>query len=106
MTKRQYEYPSTANMTPVQMLDAYDRFMRGAEITAQDHVTSRAVAHASAFAAGAHIIAGESDQGTHALCRSFLLGLIDPLHPDLDYLRRDPASGSVERAKREVQANG
>ena len=35
-----------------------------------------------------------------AMARAFLLALIDPLDPALDYLRSDPAAGEAARAKR------
>ena len=89
---------STAAMNPQQLLDALD------QIGETD--ASNSVLIAGSFAAQAFEAAVESavtrDSAPMVLALSFLLALIDPLHPDLDYLRAVPASGAIERAKREV----
>ena len=52
------------------------------------------------------IFASEADRAAGynaapiALLRAFLQALIDPLHPDLDYLRADPAAGAKAREGR------
>ena len=104
MTEQNHTNPAAANLSPAQMLEAYDRFMSGAEISDQEHQISRAVSRAASFAAAAYDGGMDSDQGAHALARSFLRALTDPLHPDLDYLRIDPASGEVARVKRAAAA--
>lgn len=97
---------STAIMTPQQLLDAVENF----GITPDSASPANSVLLAGAFAAqafekmAAHAIT--RDSAPMELARTFLLALIDPLHPDLDYLRADPASGAVERAKREDAAHG
>ena len=92
----------TANLAPAQMLTAYDLFCRGDDIENIDIKITKAVILAGCFAADAYEKAVDANQGTHAVCRAFLQALIDPLHADLDYLRRDPASGAIERAAREA----
>jgi len=97
----------TATMTPQQLLETYDKFMAAEPITDAEKQVSDAVAVAACFGVSAYEAGMNAHHGTHAMLRSFLLALIDPLHPDLDYLRADPASGAVERAKREeVAAHG
>lgn len=96
----------TATMTPQQLLEVYDKFMAAEPITDAEKEISDAVAVASCFGASAYEAGMDAHQGANALLRSLLLALIDPLHPDLDYLRADPASGAVERAKREEVTNG
>lgn len=97
---------STATMTPQQLLDCCEKFMSGERIAPEDQELHRAIFMAGAYGAQAFEVAAvhgmTRDSAPYALLRSFLLALIDPLHPDLDYLRADPASGAVERAKREV----
>lgn len=92
-------------MTPAQMLAAYDDFMSGKSIRGDAERVAKAVSQAAAYASTAYDMGMGGGQDGHALARSFLLALIDPLHADLDYLRADPASGAVERAKRE-KVNG
>ena len=93
---------ATREMTPAQLLAAYDRFWQCGELEATDHKITKAIGLAGCFAVDAYEKAVDANQGAHAICRVFLQALIDPLHADLDYLRRDPASGAVERAAREA----
>ena len=51
---------------------------------------------AAVFAAQAARLA-DDDAAPLALLRALLTALIDTLHPDLDYLRADPASGAAAR---------
>ena len=88
-------------MTPAQMLAAYDDFMSGKHISGDTERVAKAVSRAAAYASTAYDMGMGGGQDGHALARSFLIALIDPLHADLDYLRADPASGAVERSKRE-----
>lgn len=81
-------------MTPQEMLDAYDKFMSGGEETEE----ARTVVVAALMAAAAYERALGSKAGVDAMARAFLLASIDPLHPELDYLRADPASGEVARS--------
>lgn len=97
---------STATMTAEQLFDCCEKFMSGENIAPEDQGVHRAIFLAGAYGAQAFEVAAAQgmtrDSAPYALLRSFLLALIDPLHPDLDYLRADPASGAVERAKREA----
>lgn len=82
-------------------LKALDGFMSGAEVTAEQKDLESKVTIAGSFAAAAydhHLPKGGGEY--HALTRAFLLALIDPLHPDLDYLRSDPMAGKVLRDER------
>ena len=97
---------STATMTLKQLLEIYDKFMAAEPITDAEKEISDAVAVASCFGAAAYEAGMDAHQGAHAMLRSVLLALIDPLHPDLDYLRTNPALGPEERAKREEVAHG
>lgn len=97
---------STATMTPQQLLEVYDNFMAAEPITDAEKEIVDVVVVASSFGAEAYKAGMDAHQGAHAMLRSVLLALIDPLHPDLDYLRTDPASGAVERAKQEEVTNG
>jgi len=78
------------------LLESYDLFMAGGEMDPKDTERFRAVCAAISFGAAAYE-AGIGHQAGHAMGRSFLLALIDPSHPDLDYLRASPESGEVAR---------
>lgn len=82
---------------PSELLDAYDAFMRGGFIAQGGEAMARAVALASSFAAAAYEDASPASHAQHALARSFLLALVNPAHPDLDYLRGDPSTGKTVR---------
>lgn len=82
---------------PSELLAAYDAFLSGAPITAGGEALARAVSLAACFAAAAYDNATPMGHANHALARSFLLALINPAHPDLDYLRADPATGAAAR---------
>ncbi|AUQ62150.1 hypothetical protein [Phaeobacter inhibens] len=57
----------------------------------------KAASLAGCFAAAAYEAAPSGGADVHALTRSFLLALIDPTDPALDYLRADPAAGAAAR---------
>lgn len=78
------------------LLNIYDLFMSGGDLCAADMERFNSVCAAINFGAAAYS-AGAGHQAAHAMGRSFLLALIDPLHPDLDYLRADPKCGEVAR---------
>lgn len=78
------------------LLEAYDAFMSGNDMDAEATEKFKAVCAAISFGAAAYE-RGHGEQAGHAMGRSFLLALIDPSHPDLDYLRADPAAGEVAR---------
>jgi len=88
------DYKETAK----EMLAAVDTFMSGAELTEKQRELEKAATTAGAFAAAAFDAYAPRGGGEyHALTRSFLLALVDPSHPDLDYLRADPAAGAAAR---------
>lgn len=89
-------------MLPQQLLTAMDKSISGQPMTRDQRAAARRVWAASTFAATAFERSIDASAGAHTLARTFVLALIDPLHPDLDYLRADPASGAAERAKREA----
>lgn len=78
------------------LLESYDAFMAGVEMDQKDTERFKAVCAGISFGAAAYE-AGHGHQAAHAMGRSFLLAIIDPTHPDLDYLRADPKSGEVAR---------
>ena len=80
-----------------ELLAVYDGFMQGAKLTETQHEMQKAISAAGCFAAAAFEQAPSGGSDLHALTRSFLLALIDPTHPELDYLRADPAAGAVAR---------
>lgn len=78
------------------LLESYDAFMAGREMDPKDTERFKAVCAAISFGAAAYN-AGFGDQAGHAMGRAFLMAIIDPTSPDLDYLRADPKSGEVAR---------
>lgn len=90
-----------AFMTPAQMLDVRDRQLSAEPISDVQRLAADQIALAGSFAAEAFERYPLCDGGAvAALTRSFLLALIDPLHPDLDYLRRRPDLSDQARAAR------
>lgn len=79
-------------------LASLDSFMSGAPINPESKAQSDALARAASFASEAYRQGYDHDQATHAMLRAFLTALVDPLHPDLDYLRADPAAGTIRAA--------
>lgn len=88
------------DLTPREMLDAYDACMSGSAATDEQYAIAATLVTAACFSAQAFAMRDDFDMGASAMVRAFLLALIDPLHPDLDYLRSNPASGAVARAAR------
>jgi hypothetical protein len=84
--------PVTVQEAARVLLDAYDGFMAGKP----ENEYTRSVSTAACFGAAAYE-KGVGGQGVHALARSFLIALIDPTDPQLDYLRADPDSGKTAR---------
>lgn len=66
------------------MLEIHDGFMAGRDV---DMTDAKTLALASAFGAQAFAVCPMHDAAPSAMTRAFLLALIDPMHPDLDYLR-------------------
>ena len=91
--------PATAHMTPVELLALHDKFMSGDPITKAERSIADSIALAAAYGSAAFMAGMDDDQGTHAMLRAFLTALIDPMSPDLDYLRMDPAAAIAARAK-------
>lgn len=79
------------------LLDALDAFMSGAPLTIDQNEAQKAAGVAGCFAAVAYESAPSGGPDIHALTRAFLMALIDPLDPSLDYLRADPAAGVAAR---------
>lgn len=79
------------------MLDNEDAFMGCRPC---DGALQKRVARAAVFGAAAYEAASCMDNGTYAMMRSILTALIDPLHPDLDYLREVPEAGAKAREAR------
>lgn len=79
-----------------ELLKSHDDFLSAAPMDHDSIERSAAVSRAIRFAAAAYD-QGHGHQAMHAMGRSFLLALIDPSHPDLDYLRADPKSGEIAR---------
>lgn len=86
-----------------ELLDSYDAFLAGKKMSPAQLEQFKSVCSAISFGAAAYQ-EGHGGQAGHAMGRSFLLALIDPTHPDLDYLRASPESGEVARmAKADLQ---
>lgn len=85
-------------------LNTCDRFMSGQPITAAERAIFYRVCLAAVYASEAYERGMQRDGATWAMQRSFLQALIDPLHPDLDYLRADPASRDALLAARATPA--
>ena len=67
------------------MLAISDGFMDGK--TGYDNAAARRLFRASSFGAQAFAICPVPDARASAMLRAFLVALIDPAQPDLDYLR-------------------
>lgn len=80
------------------LLAAYDAFLSGLPITDAQKATADHVARAAVFGSAAYDAGICDGQATHAMIRSILVALIDPMHPDLDYLRADPEAARKARA--------
>jgi hypothetical protein len=74
----------TADRTALEMIAAFDHFLAGGD---GNHILALEVAAESMFGAMAYELALDRDQAATAMCRAFLIALVDPAHPDLDYLR-------------------
>lgn len=85
--------------TAAELIKSHDDFLSAKEMTSDGVEQSRAVALASCFAAAAYDRRHEHE-AIDVLGRVFLLALVDPAHPDLDYLRADPKSGEIARLAR------
>ncbi|MFG6081573.1 hypothetical protein ACEUZ9_002197 [Paracoccus litorisediminis] len=88
---------TAANMSPAKLLEVYDRFTDGGPISPDERLQVDGIALAASFGSAAFLARMDDDQGTHAMMRAILLALVDPMHPDLDYLRSDPAAAKAAR---------
>ena len=66
------------------MLDLHDGFMSGADV---DKKAADRLHLAAAFGAQAFAVCPIPEARPGAMLRALLVALIDPMHPDLDYLR-------------------
>ena len=89
---------------PAAALSLYDRFMSGGGITDDERKQVDQIALAAAFGSTAYEAGMDADQGTHAMMRSILLALVDPMNPDLDYLRVDPEAARLARLDQRKEA--
>lgn len=87
-----------AKMTPAEMLALHDRKIGGDPVTDDEEAAADRIVLAAAFGSQAFMQHVGCDGGaTIAMLRAFLTALADPMHPDLDYLRQDPAAGAAAR---------
>lgn len=86
------------------MLETWDHWFSGSPGGRAKKVDADRLARAGCFAAQAYCDAMTSigaDGAPGVLMRTFLLALIDPMNPDLDHLRADPAAVAAWRARQE-----
>lgn len=81
------------------MLELHDGFLDGRDV---DMADAKTLGLASAFAAQAYAICPMRDAAPSAMTRAFLLAVIDPMHPDLDYLRAQNVARLVSDAIRAI----
>lgn len=75
------------------MLALHDDFLRGGDV---DIAAAKRLHLAASFGAQAFAVCPIPDARPAAMMRSIALALIDPMHPDLDYLRRVNMARPVE----------
>lgn len=89
-----------------EMLSAVDTFISGQHLTDEQKELSDVVAKAGCYAAAAydeHLPKGGGEY--HSMTRAFLLAIIDPLSPELDYLRANPLAGIQARETRQQKSH-
>ena len=85
-----------------EMLNAVDAFMGGEGITDEQKALNDRVQRAGVYAYKACELCPLDVGGEiHALTRTFLLALIDPLDPELDYLCPSDTARNEAREKRD-----
>ncbi|MBD9528410.1 hypothetical protein [Paracoccus sp. PAR01] len=90
---------ASSSMTAAELLTAYDDLMSTSRLlTAKERHGVSDLLGAATFAAAAYETVDGRDGAIIAMMRAFLLALVDPIHPDLDYLRRDPAAAKAARS--------
>ena len=87
------------NLDAKTMLAAYDKFMSGKKVTADEKAIADHASKVAAFASQAYEWGFDPGHAAHAMTRAFLCAMIDPMHPDLDYLRIVPSSGADMRGR-------
>lgn len=88
-----------------EMLEAVDAFLSGAGLTEDQRKLADAVHKAGCYAAAAYDEHLPSGGEYHAMTRAFLLALVDPLSPELDYLRAQPTAGAEAREERHSKSH-
>lgn len=87
-----------AKMTPAEMLALHNRMIGGDPVSDDERKAAERIVLAAAFGCQAFMQHRCCDGGaTLAMLRAFLTALVDPMHPDLDYLRQDPAAAAAAR---------
>jgi hypothetical protein len=78
------------------MLDLHDDFLAGKDVDTKeaDHLFL-----AASFGAQAFAVCPIPEARPSAMLRAFLTALIDPMHPDLDYLRAKNVARIIEGSK-------
>ena len=107
MTAQSNSNSGGAALTPAEILAVHRKFISGETITDAEMVVENSILLAASFGAEAFVrYPGCEGGATNAMLSAFLTALVDPLDPDLDYLRTDPASGTVARAARPSATEG
>ena len=89
-----------------EMLEAVDAFMSGDDLSEDQRLMADAAHKAGSFACAAYDAHVPKSGGEcHSMTRAFLLFLVDPLHPHLDYLRAQPAAGAEARKERQSKSH-
>lgn len=78
------------------MLDLHDGFLAGKDV---DLAAANRLHLAASFGAQAFAVCPEPDARPSAMLRAFLLAMIDPMHPDLDYLRAKNVARVISEAR-------
>lgn len=82
------------------ILTRYDQHMGASPRPLDDDGAFYAIVSAIGFAGAAREHAADPYAGEATAFRALMLALIDPLHPELDYLRADPTSAAAARESR------
>lgn len=92
-TANRWNHRADLHISPAAMLDLWDRSLSGTILTDPERQQVRQMVLAAAFGVAAYHIAMDTDEGAHAMMRAILLALVDPMHPDLGYLRAAAGAG-------------
>lgn len=88
-----------------QLLEIRRKKLSGEPLSHDEKGMANELIIASTFGAAAAHVSTTIEEATDNWAFAFLTALVDPLHPDLDYLRVDPAGAEVERQKRKKAAS-